>query len=90
MKIWFSYCWNFTSDSDSPVKVGINWYRHINTNPKFKSWRGLTVIVHFFKWTYTMNAVDDYDAYDKKINYKRDPDHLKKLGERLRAKKDKK
>jgi hypothetical protein len=37
-----------------------------------------------------MNAVDDYDAYDKKINYKRDPDHLKKLGERLRAKKDKK
>jgi hypothetical protein len=68
MKIWFDYCLNFTTDSDTPVKLGINWYRHINTSRKLKSWFGFTVVMHLFKYTVSVNFVDDFKAYNAKIN----------------------
>jgi len=68
MKIWFESCINYTKDSDCPVQLGLNYFKHNHTNPKFRSWRGFSVVVHFFKWTVILNYVDDFDAYDRKIN----------------------
>ena len=70
MKIWFENCHNFTTDSDCPVQLGLYWYKHRNFHKKFKSWRGFSVVFHFFKWSVTFNVVDDFKAYEYKMNYR--------------------
>jgi hypothetical protein len=71
MKLWFETCHNFTTDSDCPVQLGLHWYKHVcTTNNKFKSWRGFSIVCHFFKWSITFNAVDDFKAYDYRMNYR--------------------
>lgn len=69
MKLWFDYCGNFTLDGDTPVQLGLHWYKHKKSHSKFKSWRGFTVQLHFFKWSFNVNFVDDFEAYDRRINY---------------------
>jgi hypothetical protein len=87
MKIWFEHCnQKYYLDDDSDVKFGIGWYRH---SPLHK-WRGISIHLYLYFVMISIHMVDNYDEYRKRMNYKRDPDHLKKLGERLRAKKEKK
>lgn len=84
MKIWTTKCDLKSYCLDGPdIKLGIGWFRH---SPKHK-WKGLTINICLYFWLVTINIVDNYQEYQKKISYKRDPDHIKKLGERLRKKK---
>lgn len=72
MKIWFEHCINYTTTSDCPVKLGLDWYRHKKAKHKlFKYWNGFSITCHFFKWTITLNYVDDFEAYNARINYRR-------------------
>jgi hypothetical protein len=88
MKALFSYCHlpSFVSDSHVNPKIGFGWYKHHKDN----KWRGITVEFYLFKWIFFITFVDNYEEYNKKINRKRDPDHMKKLGERLKAIREKK
>ena len=86
MKAWFSLNHRFFVDSDDyPVKIGIHWHCHAKPVKKFKSWRGFTIDLYFFKYWISFIIVDDYEAHQARMNYKRDPDYLKKMGERLKA-----
>ena len=84
MKIWFEYCGlnGYLSDDAADVKFGIGWYKHSENH----KWRGLTIQLYLFPWLVSINFVNNWVEYDKRINRKYDPDYIKKLGERLRAK----
>jgi hypothetical protein len=85
VKIWFDYCGlKGYMDDDSHVKLGIGWYGH---SPDHK-WRGFTIQFYLYRWLVNFTFVDNWKEYDKRINYRWDPDHIKKLGERLKAKRD--
>lgn len=87
MKIWFEYCGLEGYMMDAPeVKFGIGWYKH----SKDHKWKGFTIQLYLSPWLVSINFVSNWKEYDKRINRKWDPDYIKKLGERLRAKKDKK
>lgn len=68
MRCWFSYCLNYSYDSDTAVDVGVHWYKHKNTHPKYKSWFGFTVTFYLLKYLINFTFVNDYNAYDTKIN----------------------
>jgi len=74
MKAWFSWCHMFYYDEDSyPTKfiLGINWYRHQPfSSKKFKSWRGFTVVFYVIKYQVSFHFVDDYAAYEYRMNYR--------------------
>lgn len=73
MKIWMTKCQMWDCDDCGGMKFkiqfGLDWYKHAKPNRKFKPWTGYTIALLFFKWYITLNYVDDYDAYDKKINW---------------------
>ena len=85
MKIWFSHC-RLSDYTEENVKFGIGWYGH---HRDYK-WRGFSVHLYLLYFLVTVNIVDNYKEYDKRMNHKRDPDYLKKMGERLKAIRDKK
>lgn len=71
MKIWLENCLNYTTISDCPVKLGLDWHKHRSIESKlFKNWNGFSMVLHFFKWSITLNWVDDYEAYDYKMNFR--------------------
>ena len=74
MKIWMTQCEMWDCDDCGgfkfKIQFAINWYKHATPySKKFKPWKGYTISVLFFKWYITLNYVDDYDAYDKKVNW---------------------
>jgi hypothetical protein len=72
MKIWFECSGMWVCEEDSyPVKFGVNWYKHVPGNPKyFKPWFGFSVVLCGFKKVLVFNFVNDYKAYNAKINYR--------------------
>lgn len=73
MKLWFEHFGNYTLEryyEYIPIQLGLSYHKHIFIgNKKFKGWKGVTITLFFFKWVVTMSCVDDYKAYDYKINY---------------------
>jgi len=74
MKIWFDNCRIWDCDecglSNFKIQFAINWYRHAKPySKKFKPWTGYTFCLLFFKWYITLNYVNDFDAYDRKVNH---------------------
>jgi hypothetical protein len=68
------------------IKFGLGWYRHHKSYKYF----GITFQFYLYFWLVNMTFVSDYNEYDKRINRRRDPDHMKKLGEKLKAIREKK
>ena len=67
MKIWLSTCDLDCYFEDSNVKFGIGWFRH----HKNHKWFGFTFHIYLLYWLVSINYVDNYKEYDKKIHYKR-------------------
>lgn len=65
MKIWFD--WNDNTYSDCNIKLGIGWFRH----HEGYNWWGLTVEIYLIKRSMTITYVDNYNEYDRKINYRK-------------------
>ena len=87
MKLWLDSCrLSGYMDADCDVKLGIGWFRH----HKDHKWKGLTIHLYLYVWLVGIHVVDNYKEYNKKINYKLDPDYLEKMAERLKARKEKK
>jgi len=76
MKIWFDYCDLNSYFTDTDVKLGIGWYKHHPSN----KWRGLTVHFYALNWMVSLNYVNDYKAYKKRMDF-RYSDYLKKKQE---------
>lgn len=62
MKIFFDWCHIFKGDYD--VKFGINWYKHHRDH----KWKGFTITIYLLFWLVSVNFVDNYEEYDKRIN----------------------
>lgn len=89
MKAWFDWCHLFHDDWS--VRLGIDWFVHAKpNNSRFKPWRGITFTFFLLKYIVFLNIVDDYEAHQARMNYKRDPDHMKKLGDKLKVLREKK
>jgi hypothetical protein len=52
---------------DSSVKLGIGWYRH---HPDHR-WKGITIHIYLLRWLVSINLVDNWVEYNKKINRSR-------------------
>lgn len=73
MKAWFSWCHMFPDleEGGYNVKFGIDWYRHKSlVNKRFRGWRGFSIIFYLIKYQITFNIVDDYEAYEYRVNYR--------------------
>lgn len=64
MKIWVESCSLKGYLTDGDVKFGIGWYRH----SKNHKWFGFTVHFYLLYWLISVNFVNNYKEYDKRIN----------------------
>jgi len=70
MKFLFDNCIH-DDDHGYQIKLGINWYKHCPVvNRRFKGWKGLTITFYLIKWQFHFTVVDDYKAYQHRMNYK--------------------
>ncbi len=67
MKLLFDRCNLQSYFDDSNVRLGMGWYRH----SKDHKWWGITVEFYLLYWMITATFVNDFDAYDRKINYRK-------------------
>lgn len=86
MKIWVEKCVLGYYLADCDVKFGIGWYRH----HKDHKWKGLTISFYCCYWLLNIHFVSNYKEYVNRMNYRRDPDRLKKIGDKLKAIREKK
>lgn len=93
MRILFNYNALLGFEDDwGDVKFGIGWFKH---HPGHK-WRGFDIIFYLYWYRVNFTFVNNWKEYDKKINYWRQPEYIKKREEKMarwkamQAEKDKK
>jgi hypothetical protein len=80
MKVLFNHC-RLINDDWGDTKLGIGWFKH---HPDLK-WKGFDLVFYLLFWRVNVTYVSNWKEYDKKINYRRDPDYLKKRAAKLAA-----
>jgi len=67
MKLLFDHNQMCDYFEDSNIKFGIGWYRHHKDHP----WFGFSLEFYLLYWMFSVTFVSDFDAYDRKINYRK-------------------